>query len=117
MRLNSDQIFVCDAVECLPVHVEKALLKLLMYQLTTNRDAVNLITSLLDKLVSRSVEKTINKPKVLARITKAVLDNSKSATPASALVKSEKRQFTEKQAKFNSRFRKFVEAGVKIKND
>lgn len=52
-----------------------ALIKLLAFRLTNNKDDVNLITYFLKKLVFGAVEKSISTPGVLLRVVEDVMDS------------------------------------------
>lgn len=71
----------------------------------------------LEKFFCGAVDKVINMPEVLGRITKTVLNNPRLVAPVPIIVKYKERRLTEEQAMIDAICRQLVEADTKSEQD
>lgn len=65
-------------------------------------------------MVLRTVQKVLNAPEFMRRVSDTVIDNLGFIAPLAALVKWKQRKLVTEQAKIEDEFRQIVEAGTKM---
>lgn len=88
-----------------------------MNVLTLYKNENNRITTLLQKLVFRTVDQTINTLDVLGHVNEHVLGNSGFIAPVAVLVNVEQGLFSKDHMNIDGCGRQFVEASTKGKED